>query len=180
MFWGKNSPDRFYWTSIICLHILCTFWMPGHDFEKEVVRVILNTEIVLPRIFRGLHNPIYLPTYLPTYGSDYLQVYLPIYLQVYVQTYLSVPSYLSIYSHTYLEVYLSTYRNIYLPTYRSTHLHAGLDTHLQVNLPTYPFTHPPTYISTHLLPTYLPNKAYGNIICCIALLYDWHLLPFRS
>ena len=46
--------------------------MAGHDFEKEVVRDILNTEIVLPRIFKGLHNPIY----LPTYGPDYQQVYL--------------------------------------------------------------------------------------------------------
>ena len=142
--------------------------MAGHDFEKEVVRDILNTEIVLPRIFKGLHNPIY----LPTYGPDYQQVYLPIYLQVYVQTYLSVPSYLSIYSPTYLEVYLSTYSNIYLPTYRSTHLHAGLDTFLQV-LHTYPPIHPSTYLYTHPPSTYLPNKAYGNIIlCCVALLYD--------
>ena len=142
--------------------------MAGHDFEKEVVRVILNTEIVGPRSFKGLHNPIYLLTYpptglpTPTYRSDYPQVYLPIYLQVYVQTYPSVPSYLSIYFPrskinllclclpTYLQEYLPSYIQIYQPTCRSRNLPTGQRTYLPI--------HPSTYLYTHQPPTYLPTK----------------------
>ena len=178
MFWGKNSPDRFYWTSIICLHILWTFWMAGHDFEKEVGRIILNTEIVLPRIFKGLHNPIYLPTYLPTGLTTYRSTYLFTYRSMYKPIYLYLPTYLFTYVPgglpIYLQEYLPSYIQIYLPICRSRIF-------LQVNLPTYLPIHPSTYLYIHPPPTYLPNKAYGNIIlCCIALLYDWHLLPFHS
>ena len=177
MFFGKNSPDRFYSTSITCWHILQTFWMAGHDFEKEAVRVILNTEIVLPRIFKGLHSPIYLPTYLPTglptHRPTYLPTGLPTYLPTGLCTNLSICTFLPIYLFTcvpsslpiYLQEYLPSYIQIYPPTCRSRYLPTGQ----------------PTYLHTHPPPTYLPNKAYGNmILCCIALLYDWHLLPFHS
>ena len=157
MFLGKNSPDRFYSTSIICLHILWTFWMAGHYFEKEAVRVILNTEIVLPRIFKGLHNPIYLPTYL--------QVYLPTGLTSYRSTYLF--TYRSMYKvskgakirnrYTWpripmgkwqthsrhhkrdkpMYLYLPTYLYIYLRTFMSTYLPTGISTFLHANLPAY-------------------------------------------